>query len=528
VTTRVGTTTLTSAADALAAEEVRRTRELLPVSWIIGVGVLGAIWLVPGDRRIAVALAISVALGLAGSVWMYSRLADPKGYDAMRMNVLALLAVVCGQLGILYVGVFSAAPLMVALGLYFFCRSENSASAIAIYVVAAGAHAIEAALVISGVIEDPGFYPIRRAAALESQIAGQLILQIGYALCFWLARVTRRSSMKAIQQLQQATRIAAQRDVQLVELRRDLDRALEIGGAGRFTDHVFGSWHLGELLGRGAMGEVYAATHATKGDEAAVKVLRRELLAEPSHVERFFREVRVAGSIESPHVVRVLEASASADTLPFLAMERLRGKTLSELLRNGGTLGEVELLALVEQTASVLEVARAAGIVHRDLKPQNLFRTEEGTWKLLDFGVAVLADSSGTLTRGRAIGTPIYMSPEQAKGEAVDHRTDVYALGAILYRCVTGRPPFAARDTPSILYGVVHAMPPRPSLSGVSPLLDRVLMIALAKARDRRFQTAAELAAAYRAAQSGALPDELVRRARQLERQHLWGEPVAH
>src|SRR5262249_11757552 len=132
-------------------------------------------------------------------------------------------------------------------------------------------------------------------------------------------------------------------------------------------------------------------------------------------------------------VVRVLEASASADTLPFLAMERLRGKTLSELLRNGGTLSDAELLALVEQTASVLEVARAAGVVHRDLKPQNLFRTEESTWKLLDFGVAVLADSSGTLTRGRAVGTPIYMSPEQAKGEAVDHRTDVYALGAILY-----------------------------------------------------------------------------------------------
>jgi tRNA A-37 threonylcarbamoyl transferase component Bud32 len=522
VTTR-GSTTLTSAADALFAEEVRRTRELLRITWVIAVGVLGSLWILPGDRDLGLALAGAIVAGLVGSIAMFRLLRDPKRYDPLRLDALAVVAIVCGQLGILYVGVFSAAPLMVALGLYFFCRTESTASAIAIYVIAAGAHAVEAALVIGGVIADPGFYPIRSTASLPSQIAGQLLLQVGYGLCFWLARITRRSSLRAIEQLQHATRIAAQRDVQLAELRRDLDRALEIGGAGPFTGHTFGAWQLGKLLGRGAMGEVYEATHATSGADAAVKVLRRDVLAQPHNVERFFREVRVASAIDAPHSCRVIEASTHGDPLPFLALERLHGKTLAELLRDRGNFTGPDLLALVDHTASVLELARVAGVVHRDIKPQNLFRTEDGTWKLLDFGVAVLADSTGTLTRGRAVGTPAYMSPEQARGDAVDHRTDVYALGAILYRCIAGRAPFGARDTPSLLYAVVHAMPVRPStLAPVAAAVDAVLMIALAKARDQRFASAAELRDAMRAALAGTLPAEMARRAVLLDRLHPW------
>ena len=518
--------TLSSPADALHAEEVKRTRELLRIGWLIAIGVVAALAIVPGDQRLALALIIALGIGVLDSVALYDRLRDPRRYSAARMNLLALVAVVCGQLGILYVGAFSAAPLMVALGLYFFCRTEHTASAIAIYVIAAGAHAIEAALVIGGVVDDPGFYPISSDVSLQAQITGQATLQIGYALCFWLARVTRRSSLRSIEQLQKATRIAAQRDVQLAELRRDLDRALEVGGPGRFTGHVFGSWQLGNLLGRGAMGEVYEATHTTSGAPAAVKLLRRELLADPQHVERFFREVRVASAIDSPHAVRVLEASTAADTLPFLAMERLRGRTLAEQLRKGGPLAPHELIAVVEQTGAVLDLARAAGIVHRDLKPHNLFCTDDGTWKLLDFGIAILADSSGTLTRGAVIGTPAYMAPEQAKGEPVDHRADVYALGAVIYRCLTGRAVFAARDTPSLLYAVVHHMPLRPSaIAPVAPALDDVLLLALAKSRDARFATAGELVAAFRAAAAGSLPDELARRAHQLARQNPWADP---
>jgi serine/threonine-protein kinase len=521
-------TLLVSAADALHVEEVRRTRAFLRVGWMIAVGVVIALPLVPGDRRIALALLAALAVGVIDSVWMYDQLRDPARYRPARMNLLAIAGIVCGQLGIFYVGAFSAAPLMVALGLYFFCRTESTASAIAIYAIAAGAHAAEAGLVIAGVIDDPGFYPVGRHASIASQLAGQAILQVAYALCFWLARVTRRTSIRAIVQLQQATRLAAQRDVQLAELRRDLDRALEVGKPGRFTEHVVGSWQLGNVLGRGAMGEVYEARHVATGAEAAVKLLRRELLADPRSVERFIREVRVANTLDSPYVVRVLEAATPADGLPFLAMERLRGQTLGELLRMGNTLTGIDLAEMLAQLGRGFESARVAGVVHRDVKPHNLFRGGDGSWKVLDFGAAALADSSSTLTRGGVIGTPAYMSPEQARGEAVDHRADVYALGAVIYRCVTGRVPFAAGDTPSLLYAVVHDMPLRPSaIAKVDSGLERVLLLALAKARDARLASAAELVAAFDAATTGTLPGELVRRARALARQQPWSEPAA-
>jgi tRNA A-37 threonylcarbamoyl transferase component Bud32 len=529
VTARPASTTEPgSAIDALHAEEVKRTREFLRIGWIIAIGVLISLPIVPGARPIAIALAAALVIGVAGSVWMHDQLRDPTRYDPARLNALAFVGVVCGQLGILYVGAFSAAPLMVALGLYFFCRTENTASAIGIYAIAAGAHAIEAVLVITRVIDDPGFYPIGRQASLQAQIAGQMILQLSYALCFWLARTTRKTSLRSIDQLQQATRLAAQRDVQLADLRKDLDRALEVGGPGRFTGHTVGSWQLGKLLGRGAMGDVYEATDATTGAEAAVKLLRRDALAEPHTVERFLREVRIASTAESPHVVRVLEASKPTDTLPFLAMERLRGETLGDLLRKGKPLDGRALTNLVTQIGEALACARAAGIVHRDLKPQNLMFTDGGIWKVLDFGIAVLTESSGTLTGGRVIGTPAYMAPEQAKGEAVDHRADLYAFAAVIYRCISGRPPFAARDTPALLYAVVHQMPLRPSaIAPVSTAFEHVMLIALAKSRDARFGSAAELVAAFTAAADDALPDELVRRARALAREQPWSEPDA-
>ena len=432
----------------------------------------------------------------------------------------------CGHLGILYVGAFSAAPLMVALGLYFFCRTEHLPSAIAIYAIAAGAHAIEAALVIAGIIDDPGFSPISGHASIRAEIAGQVNFQFAYALCFWLARITRRSSLRSINQLQKATRLAAQRDVQLAELRRDLDRALEIGGPGRFTSHTVGAWQLGNVLGRGAIGEVYEAKHATTGEEGAVKLLRRDKLTDSRHVERFLREVRVASALDSPHVVRVIGSSTPVDALPFLAMERLRGHTLGELLRRDNMIAGMELDVLVTQIGSVLDKARVAGIVHRDIKPQNLFRTDDGTWKVLDFGIAHLSDGSGTLTRGAIVGTPAYMAPEQARGETVDHRVDVYGLGAVIYRCLTGRMAFVAHDTPSLLYAVVHQMPLRPSsITAVSPALELVLAIALAKSRDQRFTTSLELVEAFEAASTGTLPDALVTRARRLLREWPWSEP---
>jgi serine/threonine-protein kinase len=214
-------------------------------------------------------------------------------------------------------------------------------------------------------------------------------------------------------------------------------------------------------------------------------------------------------------------------------MERLRGHTLSELLRKG-PLDDADLAAMVEQIGGVLELARASGIVHRDIKPQNLFRTDDGVWKVLDFGIAVLADSSGTLTRGAAIGTPAYMAPEQAKGESVDHRADVYGLAAVIYRCITGRAPFSGQDTPSLLFKVVHQTPLRPSAiapatraKGAALAYDLALLVGLAKVRDERLESASALVAAFDAASAGNLPDDLCRRARSISRHQPWAEPTS-
>jgi len=530
---RAAATTLTGPAEALRDEEVERTRAFLRLGWLVAAGTVIAVLLVPGDRRIAAALLATLGLAVLGSLGLARELRAPAKYNVRGLDALAFAAIACGQLGILYVGSFSAAPLIVALGLVFFCRTEHRASAITVYLLAAGSHAVVAALVIAGAIHDPGFYPVRRACSIEAQIAGQLILQQAYALCFFLARMTRKSSLRAIEDLQRATRLAALRDAQVAELRLDLDRAQKIGGPGRFTGHLVGSWELGTVLGRGAMGEVYEATHTVTGREAAVKLLRRELLGDPRHVERFLREVRIAGAIDSPHVVKVLEASSPLDPLPFrlpfplpfLAMERLRGKTLGELLRAGPFTGP-QLGELVTAIAEVIDRAHAAGIVHRDLKPHNLFLTDEGTWKVLDFGVALLGEPAGTLTRGAAVGTPAYMAPEQARGEPVDHRADLYALGAVIYRCLTGRVPFVARDTPALLYAVVHILPLRPSAFGpISSHVEAFLRIALAKARDDRFASGAELAAAFAGAERRMLPEPLLHRARTLAHHLPWTEP---
>jgi len=189
-----------------------------------------------------------------------------------------------------------------------------------------------------------------------------------------------------------------------------------------------------------------------------------------------------------------------------------------------------QILELTEQVASVIDLARDKGIVHRDLKPQNLRLATEGTpqvWKVLDFGVAALKDSSGTLTQGGVVGTPAYMSPEQARSEKVDHRADLYALAAIIYRCTVGRPPYSGKDLPALLYQLIHEMPVKPSIyAEVSEDVERVIAIGLAKDRDERFANASDVVVALRAANEGQLPAELRTRADKLLEANPWTTSV--
>src|SRR6185436_4562352 len=330
-----------------------------------------------------------------------------------------------------------------------------------IFASATAAYTATSAAIISGAVVDPGVFASDRPVGRVALATGACFVLATFWLAYVTARQFRIESLSAIDDLQRATRLASQREALMDELRGDLERALR-AGPGRFTDHVVGGFRLGAVLGRGAMGEVYEAIELATSAPAAVKLLRRELVADPEQLARFARELAASRALDSPHVVRVLDGAADA-ALPYLAMERLHGHTLAELFRREPRLGPLALYALCSDVAAALDVAAAAGIVHRDLKPQNLFQTDGGPWKVLDFGVALLASDPGATGELDVIGTPHYMAPEQAQGQRVDHRADLYALGAIAYRCATGRHPFDAAEPAAVLYAIVHRMPVRPS-----------------------------------------------------------------
>ena len=281
-------------------------------------------------------------------------------------------------------------------------------------------------------------------------------------------------------------------------------------GHGRYSQSQMGNFILGRLLGQGAMGEVYEAVHCETGARAAVKVVLTEALHRPGMLERFQREVEITADLGSDNIVAVYESSRSSFDLPYLVMELLEGEDLANYLAGDEPLTVADVIDLVRQVGRGLAAAASRGIVHRDIKPNNLFRTREGVWKILDFGVSKLRDSSGTLTEGRVVGTPSYMAPEQARDGDVTPRADLYSLGAIAYKCLTRRPAFPQGELGAVLYAVVYEMPIRPSsLAPLPPQIDTVLAIALAKEPEARFASGAAFADALEAAVAGALPPEL-------------------
>jgi serine/threonine-protein kinase len=274
---------------------------------------------------------------------------------------------------------------------------------------------------------------------------------------------------------------------------------------------------------------VYDAVHVDSEEPAAVKLLHPHVLAEPESLERFLRECKVASSLQVANVVKVLAISDANAAIPFIAMERLVGSDLADYMRAEGRLKMKDVLRLLRDVGRALDAARVAGIVHRDIKPRNVFRVEppgrggKATWKLLDFGVSKLM-TEATMTQGHVVGTPSYMAPEQASGGEVSHRTDLFALGVMAYRALTGRPAFSGDSSHAILYQVVNEMPPRPSdvASTLATDIDAVLGIALAKDPWERFDSAAELADALEKGAKGRLPSALRERARKVLERHPW------
>jgi serine/threonine-protein kinase len=381
-------------------------------------------------------------------------------------------------------------------------------------------------LITADVLDDRGIIQPLELSRLEAA-AALGIAQFVFAIAYLMARGHRRATLRAMEQLDAAARVVAQREALLYEAKQELDRALKVGGPGRFTDQVLGEFRLGVLIGRGAMGEVYEATHEQTGELVAVKLLSTAAASDPNLVQRFLREVQIASSVRVPNVVRVIDAPLSASTLPYLAMERLRGETLAEVLRAKPRMDASAALVMLEGIAAGVDAAHEAGVVHRDLKPRNMFRHDDGgkgIWKILDFGISKLTSARGTLTQNQLVGTPAYMAPEQARGDDVDELVDTYALGVVAYRALTGRPAFTGKDAPSILYMVTNGLPPRPStVAPLDPAIDDVLAVAIAKDPQDRFDSAAALVDALRAATAGELDDELARRARRITSAHPWG-----
>ncbi len=517
--------TTTSPVEAMKVDEIERTRVFLKVAFLISVGGAMIALITSGDVIAQRVVTIGSAFGALGAVWILVMLRKPLEYEQRRVILPGLCLVIGAMSGVYYWGAGSPVAAMLVYGIYFFSLGSSRNVTFGMYLTVALIHGTMALLMVGDVIADRGLVSMTSMRVVD-RVAIVVIIEALYFVAFITARLSQKATLEAMSRLEQAVRGMVQRDALLAEARAELDRALKIGGPGRFTEQVVGTFRLGVLIGRGGMGEVYEAHGVSDQRVAAVKLLHPGTLADPTSVQRFLREAQTTARLDTPYIVRVLEVGTTAGEVPFLAMERLRGNDLAHQLRRQRRLQLPAARAIAEQVALGLEAARNAGIVHRDLKPHNIFLAEaEGSrrWKILDFGVSK-SGSHGTLTQGHVVGTPAYMAPEQARGEDVDHRADIYSLSAILYRAITGHPAFTGKDVPTTLYDVVYRIPTQPSILAQLPAdIDRVLAIGLAKVPLDRFSTALELAEWFGLAVESRLSPEQRHRADDLIARQPWG-----
>ncbi|MEU9861723.1 Stk1 family PASTA domain-containing Ser/Thr kinase [Streptomyces sp. NPDC047971] len=271
-----------------------------------------------------------------------------------------------------------------------------------------------------------------------------------------------------------------------------------------------GRYELGSVLGRGGMAEVYLAHDTRLGRTVAVKTLRADLARDPSFQARFRREAQSAASLNHPAIVAVYDTGedyVDGVSIPYIVMEYVDGSTLRELLHSGRKLLPERTLEMTVGILQALEYSHRAGIVHRDIKPANVMLTRTGQVKVMDFGIArAMGDAGMTMTQTAAvIGTAQYLSPEQAKGEQVDARSDLYSTGCLLYELLTVRPPFVGDSPVAVAYQHVREEPQPPSNFDpeISPSMDAIVLKALVKDPDYRYQSADEMRADIEACLDG-------------------------
>jgi serine/threonine-protein kinase len=268
------------------------------------------------------------------------------------------------------------------------------------------------------------------------------------------------------------------------------------------TPKVVGSrYELGELLGYGGMAEVHRGHDTRLNRDVAIKVLRADLARDPSFLNRFRREAHSAAGLNHPSIVSVYDTgedvAADGTAVPFIVMEYVEGRTLRDILKAEGKLPSRRAMEIIADVCAALEFSHRNGIIHRDIKPGNIMITPQGAVKVMDFGIArAVADSSATVTQtANVIGTAQYLSPEQARGEAVDARSDVYSTGCVLYELVTGVPPFQGDSPVAVAYQHVRENPVLPSARNpeVPRAVDSIVMKALAKNQLNRYQSTADM-----------------------------------
>ena len=494
-------TPMPTAAAALDKSDLARSHAFHVFGVLAPIGAILLTILIGGDPLAQHLFWIGAGiLGLfnVGLLYMTSK---PERYSARVTHLLWVVGTIAIQPAAYYFGPFSAAVMINVIGIVFIALGRARSTALAMLIVCIVGHVAIAIPVSEGWIADRGILPSLQTELTQRLICEVLIISF-FIASYSLGRWARKMNAKALDELAAAMRVIGDQQQAMAEV-ADAEARAKRANEGRWTGQHMGAFKLGLVLGRGSMGEVYEAT-SDRGELAAVKLLNARATSSVGIVERFNREMEIAARLDSPHIVHVYAVSGPDAPVPFIAMERLIGTDLATRLRVENRLPGDELVVMIDQVAQGLEVARLAGVVHRDLKPHNLFQHQGGVWKILDFGVSKVLDSEGTLTGDGIVGTPQYMAPEQAQGAHVTHLADVYALGAIAYRCLTGRSPFKGKDLAELVYQVVHVAPVRPSALGrVSRSVEDVLAIAMAKDPRRRFSSALSFAQALIAARRG-------------------------
>jgi serine/threonine protein kinase/WD40 repeat protein len=255
----------------------------------------------------------------------------------------------------------------------------------------------------------------------------------------------------------------------------------------RWVGATLGKYRLVRRLGRGGMGVVYEAFDPILQRPVAIKVLRESIAAQPDAVRKFLREARTAARLNSPHVVAVYEADQEKG-IAYVVMELMEGGSAHDRIQQWGAFGWVEATQVVLDACRGLCAVHAAGLIHRDIKPSNIMRTPDGTVKLADFGLALTFTGLGdSQPNGQIVGTPLYMSPQQCKGQKIDHRADIYALGATYYTLLTAQPPYDGKNTMDVMYGHCSRPIPDPcAAAGVPAACGDVVRAAMAKEPEQR------------------------------------------